>query len=131
MQTINAESFASLDAVPMCISVVSYALPSRNLWANATYLRCASASLADFQALVCSITSLQAVLLPPRCERSCGSSSTVTSRKGSICTCCRVGQWCSSGCPCLACTCWPAWLHANDAGAGSDGDTVGFRPSAH
>ena len=68
MQTINAESFASLDAVPMCISVVSYALPSRNLWANATYLRCASASLADFQALVSSIAFQGPVLLPPRCQ---------------------------------------------------------------
>ena len=68
VQTINAESFASLDAVPMCISVVSYALPSRNLWANATYLRCASASLADFQALVSSIASQGPVLLPPRCQ---------------------------------------------------------------
>lgn len=50
--SIKEENFSSFDAVPLCIKIVSYGTPCKNLWANRTFLKVVGTSLKDFRAQV-------------------------------------------------------------------------------
>lgn len=50
--TIKEENLSSFDAVPLCIKIVSYAQPCKNLWANRTFLKVVGTSLENFRAQV-------------------------------------------------------------------------------
>lgn len=50
--TIEEQKLAALDVVPLCIKIVNYSQPPRNIWANRTYLQLSSTSLEAFRAQV-------------------------------------------------------------------------------
>jgi len=52
VQTILEENFAALDVVPLCIKIVSYSKPPRNIWANRTFLQLLNTSLDTFRGQV-------------------------------------------------------------------------------
>ena len=51
-EPIREEKLAALDVVPLCIKIVSYGQPPKNIWANRTYLQLTGSSLESFRAQV-------------------------------------------------------------------------------
>ena len=64
--SIKEGNFSSFDAVPLCIKIVSYGTPCKNLWANRTFLKVVGTSLEDFRAQVPILCQLRSGGSPGR-----------------------------------------------------------------